>query len=440
MRRLCLWLVACFLVMGGLSCSGRATPTATPRPPTRTPAPTAEASPPSSAGARYYVDSRTGHDSNPGTSPDRPWQSLARVQQQALQPGDVVGLARGSVWDGGWVISQSGAPGEPLTFEPYGTGDAPTVRNPGTRTKAIVIAGSWVVIRGVRVRDAHEYGIQIVEGATHNAVEDCEATAVGIGFAVYGEDNLIQGCYAHDLQMIVDTPGGDDDYGAVGVGIFGSYNEIAHNQLERCLAPSHDYGSDGGAFELFGDVTGNYIHHNWARDNCGFVEVGGGSAHDNLLAYNVSVNNGTFATIHIGGRFASTVTHLYADNNTIVEMGAGSAVLNFVGEPSPEALLLRNNIVSVGSYRQVANSASFTHSNNLYFLRQRLTRLGFSLGPGEKTGDPLFVDPDGQDFRLQPASPAANGAMALVYDGNLPPPPTPSASSLYLGALPAASD
>jgi len=428
------WLAALLVAAVGAACSSRATPTPVPRPPTHTPSPPA-AAPPSPSGARYYVNSQTGRDDNPGTSPDQPWQSLARLQRQALQPGDVVGLARGSVWHSGWVISQSGAPGEPLIFEPYGTGDAPTIRNPGTHTKAIIIQGSWVVLRGVRVADAHEYGIQIAEGATNNVVEGCEATAVGTGFAVFGDGNLIQGCYAHDLHMIVDTPGGDDDYGAVGMGVFGSYNEIAHNQLERCLAPSHDYGSDGGAFELFGDVTGNYIHHNWARDNCGFVEVGGGAAQDNLLAYNVSVNNGTFAVVHLGGRFASAITRLYLDNNTVVETGIGSAVLSFVGSPSTETLIFRNNVVYVGNYLRVANSANFDHSHNLYCLTQRLTRLGFDLGPSEKMGDPLFVDLNGQDFRLHPSSPAASGAMALAYHQNLPPPPAATGSS-YLGALP----
>jgi len=202
---------------------------------------------------------------------------------------------------------------------------------------------------------------------------------------------------------------------------------VAHNQLERCLAPSQDYGTDGGAVELFAEVAGNYIHHNWARDNCGFVEVGGGAAKDNLLACNVSVNNGTFITVHLGGHFAGAVTRLYADNNTVVETGLGSVVLNFVGEPGPDTLLFRNNVVYLDSYRQVANSANFTHRNNLYCLTQRLTRLGFSLGPDERMGDPLFVDLEGQDFHLQPSSPAASGAMALAYDESFPPPPTPAA-------------
>jgi len=81
-----------------------------------------------------------------------------------------------------------------------------------------------VVLRGVRVADAHEYGIEVARGAARNVVEDCEALSVGTGFAIFGDGNLIQGCYAHDLHMILDTPGGDDDHGAVGVGVFASHN------------------------------------------------------------------------------------------------------------------------------------------------------------------------------------------------------------------------
>ena len=98
--------------------------------------------------------------------------------------------------------------------------------------------------------------------------------------------------------MVNNTPGGDDDFGAVGVSIGNSYNEVSYNRMVNCIASSYDYGTDGGAVELYGDVDGNYIHHNWAIDCDGFLEIGGGSAKEIILAYNVTVNNTRFSWVH----------------------------------------------------------------------------------------------------------------------------------------------
>ena len=42
----------------------------------------------------------------------------------------------------------------------------------------------------------------------------------------------------------------------------------------KCISSSFDYGTDGGAVEFWGISDGNYIHHNWAEENNGFMEVG----------------------------------------------------------------------------------------------------------------------------------------------------------------------
>ena len=53
------------------------------------------------ASTTYYVSSSAGSDSYTAAqaqSPATPWQSLAKVNGLALNPGDQVLLARGDVW------------------------------------------------------------------------------------------------------------------------------------------------------------------------------------------------------------------------------------------------------------------------------------------------------------------------------------------------------
>jgi hypothetical protein len=83
--------------------------------------------------------------------------------------------------------------------------------------------------------------------------------------------------------------------------------------------------------------------------------------------------------------------------------------------PATSTLLLRNNILSLANFNQVANQGSFTHENNLYHLVTSSTKLGFTAGSGENQGDPLFMDAAKDDFHLKAGSPAINAGKALGH-------------------------
>ncbi len=71
--------------------------------------------------ADYYV-ANSGNEANRGTSPAVPWRTLAHVNQHVFVNGDVVHLARGS------VFRETLRPhGRMLTFVPYGNGAPPTI-------------------------------------------------------------------------------------------------------------------------------------------------------------------------------------------------------------------------------------------------------------------------------------------------------------------------
>ena len=363
--------------------------------------------------ASYYVDSTSGADSNSGTSSAAPWQSLSKVNSVTFQAGDTIKFKRGSVWTGNLQIQNSGTSARRITYRAYGTGDPPQIKNPGVSFgHSIDITGSWNVVRDFLLTDAHEAGIFIATGADHNVIRNNEMTADGTGVMVLGQFNLLTKNYAHDLTMIVNTPGGDDDYGAVCFWLQAANNEVSYNRGINCKAPSFDYGFDGGFVEVFNQGDNSYIHHNYAKNTNGFIELGGsGSAQNVWVAYNVMYNTVDAVCADTGINAAD----FKFENNTFVNTfvatgGSGDRVFQCRTDLSP--LQVRNNIFY--SNIQIADNGNFTHTNNLYYMIDGAD-VGYTLGPGEKTGDPLFVNVGAGDFHLQAGSPAIDAGLCLGY-------------------------
>src|ERR1700683_1347544 len=77
-------------------------------------------------GQMYYV-SPTGSDSNDGTSPSSPWQTLAKGDSTTRAPGSQILFQDGGNWYGQQLsASSSGTPTDPITYGSYGSGANPT--------------------------------------------------------------------------------------------------------------------------------------------------------------------------------------------------------------------------------------------------------------------------------------------------------------------------
>ncbi|MBI4788607.1 MAG: hemolysin-type calcium-binding region [Chloroflexi bacterium] len=369
----------------------------------------------SAAATNYYIDSVNGSDGNSGTSSNKPWKSLANVSDRNFQPGDIVNFKRGSTWVGEMSIRASGLQGKPITFQDYGTGAAPVISNPGQGNRAIRIYSSWVVVQGFLLKDTGEAALEIVAGGNHNVIQNIEVTNAGMGVSIGGQFNLVTNNYAHDLKMVVNTPGGDDDYGAFGFLILNSDNEVSFNRCVNCRATSYDYGYDGGVIEIYGNGDNAYIHNNYGQNSNGFMEVGGAVARNVRVAYNISDNNyADFICLHIGGTFGSTIDNFRIENNTIVNTAVGGwQVIDCAyATLSASQFIFRNNIVY--SNMNVSSQSTFTHTDNIYYMTGGAT-VGFPLGSGEQVSNPLFVNVSGGNYRLQSASPAINSGVYLGY-------------------------
>jgi hypothetical protein len=83
-------------------------------------------------GRTFYV-APSGSDSNSGRTPAHPWQTVTRVDDAALRPGDRVLFQAGASFADatlmpGQGFNASGAPHRPIVFSSYGRGQATLVR------------------------------------------------------------------------------------------------------------------------------------------------------------------------------------------------------------------------------------------------------------------------------------------------------------------------
>ncbi len=384
--------------------------------------------------ADYYVDNVSGSDSNSGTTVNQPWKTLTKVNNTNLQPGDKVMFKRGGSWTGMLKINNSGVNGNPIVFSDYGTGNVPLLTN-ASGTDLIRVLGSYVVVENLKLDDTFRFGVWVQSTGNNNSIRNLEVTKVGAGVRIDGQHNLVTNSYIHDLHMINNTIGGDDDYGATAFNLNGSFNEIANNRMLRCRAASYDYGYDGRAFEIYAgerDVSNNLVHHNWSQENQGFLEVGGVNNYkveNNEFYYDVSVNDyRRLVTIHLSGTFAIQAKNFKFYNNTMVENkdyfkldGSENLTSGYIGISShtdASILTLYNNIFYLNDFWNIYNEANgpITHDYNIFYLMNPKTVVGFGLSGNERVVDPKFVDVVNKNFHLLDGSPAIDAGMNLGYD------------------------
>ena len=273
---------------------------------------------PSVPSANVFV-AAGGSDSGDGTA-THPFQSIQRAVDSA-KSGDVIGLGAGTfapfvlrtagiriVGTSNFAttisMTATGQTGVDVTAPNTGlsnlavSGCRPNADPPGgfetSGTASVRIEGSatGAVVSGVRIANGagtNSYGLPFgcfgiwVGSAANIAIRGNEITGQGTGIFANrpGAGLLIDANNVHDNNVLIrDTPSpSTDDFGAVGISFFlvsvavtASNNLLTNNQ-----GPSHDYGRDGGAFEIYQSsnvtMTGNTIN-----GNDDVLETGTGSA------------------------------------------------------------------------------------------------------------------------------------------------------------------
>lgn len=200
------------------------------------------------------------------------------------------------------------------------------ISNPGSKNGASIYFYylSNISFEGFTIQDGNDYAI-FVEGGSGNVIKNCYLSAVGTGVEFTSPKNKVLNCYIHDLRMIVNTPGGTDDYGANGVVLAAPNCTVTGNYFLNCRAQSYDFGYDGGAVEIFGDpnnVDSAIITNNVAMNCEGFAEFGSKNVrHANgvIITGNTLINNGRIDWVNTSGTYQIITNGLTISGNTIYE-------------------------------------------------------------------------------------------------------------------------
>ena len=415
----------------------------------------------------YYVDPSSS-GSNSGTVTD-PWRSLddIPITINYFLPGDTVFFKRGQQYTGTLSINSTGMYNSPIVFMPYGSGNAPLFQynlanpaepDPANRIIIRLNQVNFIVIDGFELTDAtisetdHSvtanvgHGVYIYNGpgnnGYNNVIKNCTISRLGGGIAIDGGSyNTITGCTIRNLRMVINTPNINwDDYGAVGIIVGGSDNTITHNLIQDCWAPSFDYQYDGGAIEMYGyAVSSNKVMYNTAIDNLGWMEFGsssGGQAYNNLVGYNLLINNGHVFWINVGNGFGMDVRNLQLFNNNIIETNTPrianvtSLIGIFTTPTISNVISSKNNIFYLTSPLNITdpvlkpfNGQQLIHQNNLYYMNGG--SLGYILDASERSlipGAPLFMNntpawnPASWTYTLQPSAAAIDFGQYVGID------------------------
>jgi hypothetical protein len=92
--------------------------------------------------ATYYLDIVNGNNANVGTSPAAPWKTIAKLNGTTLHPGDTALFKADCLWREQLTISNSGSVGNLITFDMYGSGNAPEISGTDLLTSWSLYSGS----------------------------------------------------------------------------------------------------------------------------------------------------------------------------------------------------------------------------------------------------------------------------------------------------------
>lgn len=378
--------------------TGSCTPIPAPPPPP--PAP-----PPPGAPGLFFSDCQTGAaagcaagaNANPGTEAS-PKQNLSGLNLNALPAGTQLFFKRGGAWAPGMVFldNPNTSATAPLTFDAYGTGPAPVLRQ--CTNNLFNLGGGWgntsndggYTFRNLKLDGCGtgEWGVWFVQNVRDVVIENTEIT--GFRIAVNSNDGA--------------------PYGVSGITL--RNNNIHHNRAMGLLGHYDNLLLEGNTIEA-NNFSGSIFDHG--------TYIGGG--HNITLRNNRYVRNSTVNGTCMGGNmtFHGQIEGLLIEGNTI-EQGpsAPSCYLMSITQGYTTAewfrnTVVRNNTLVNGGSAIVAQSApGILIEGNRVIRTQPITTAGISIGGQYAGGDAPDADAVVRDNVLCLAAAGAGGAAASV--------------------------
>jgi len=181
----------------------------------------------------FYVNASNGNDSNAGTSPEKAWASLNKVNAHSFNPGDSILFKAGEVWNGQLLIDDKGTESKRIVYSKYGEGNKPQINGEGeeiytikladasytefsefeiTNTGATSLAGRMGVY--ITVMSGDIPGLVVKNVSIHDingeVDKNLQSKQTGAGWGIYWSnkgssdgrlvDALIQGCHIYKCE------------------------------------------------------------------------------------------------------------------------------------------------------------------------------------------------------------------------------------------------
>lgn len=369
-----------------------------------------------SSAASYYLDNTVASVGN-GTSPATAWKNLTDLNGRSFTAGDSIKFKCGGTWKGQLKADGSGIKGQSIVYTSYGTGNKPVITNP-TGQNIVSVTGKYIVVEGLKFDSGATQSVGILTSANSSycILQNCEIAHTAQGAGISGSHHCITRSYIHDLHMIHDDPGGDDDYGAEGI-VFSSASdiEVSFNRIVNCVGHSFDYGQDGGAFEIWQAASRVSIHHNYIQNCCGVLEGGGTGevVSDFTISYNMLIAKcSEWLGIHTSDKFSVVPRNFKLDNNTIVSCGSVWAAGVW--------LTMTNNIFYNSSGGGISGGHNLGWGNTATDIKGK---------------DPMFINPSSGDYHLKNGSPAIDAGTDLGYSLDFDEKAVPYGTAPDIGAL-----
>lgn len=246
---------------------------------------------------KFYYVSTDGNDADPGTDA-QPYRTIGKAAGVA-EAGDTV-LIHGGTYFEDVMPSNSGAPGQYITYKKYGDGEVIIDAQNGLRAGCIEINDkSYLQFSGLTVRGANSSdrspraGIAVTDGSNHVVLDNITAYGNYFGVLVHGETTPVSFVTVKNSKTFDPTTRiGNTHYGIFfHMKVYDS--SILNNHAAYALPEAQSYGIEvstdypgvqaDGARRIV--ITGNEVDHNESQGihtwNAVGVLISGNHLHDN---------------------------------------------------------------------------------------------------------------------------------------------------------------
>lgn len=363
---------------------------------------------------RHYV-ATNGNDANDGAARS-PWATISNAMRK-VQPGDTIFVRGGTYAEGEiWIqrnYGMGGKNGKYVTIAAY-PGEQPVFTN-GSR--GMIVDASYVRVIGLEFQNGKSMYNVDWSGPTDH-VEFIGNRFSGVfgyeAIGITGDHNLVEG-------NVINLSG--NTTGTLGHGIYatrGQYTVIRGNVISGATGFGihlYDEWRSGDAPGSIRQIKNFIIENNFvsaSRQRSGIIvgagADGGPAQIDSVIVrYNVVFNNPMYGIL-IGGW--SEVKNIQIYHNTVYGNGSNGIQILY---RQAKNLTIKNNIIAVKNGARhidnAPNAPGVVVERNLY--HPAAISLNNARDSKPLAGDPLFVDPAKNDFRLLKDSPAIDAGVHL---------------------------